>query len=213
VSEFDDKMPLRPPGSEPADVQTGPFGVEATQADTVLAGGIYPPPGGSGPGYTVPVPPGYTAPMSGTFGAAPVHGAPAGLSAPGGYGRAMPSPPPPYGYGAGYSYGGFGTGYGYAPQAYAYPGVPRGPRTETMAVLSLIFSSAAWLLCLMYGIGIIGSIAGVVVGFFARRKIRESGGLLSGDGLALAGILIGLVNIGFFLGGIVLVIVMVASSG
>jgi hypothetical protein len=45
-------------------------------------------------------------------------------------------------------------------------------------------------------IGIVGSVLGIVFGVIARRKIRESGGMLTGDGLALAGMIIGIVGAG-----------------
>lgn len=71
-----------------------------------------------------------------------------------------------------------GTGHG--------PGPVGG--TEGLAVISIILS-LLWL----FGIG---SIAGIVTGFVARRRIKRSGGSRTGSGLALAGIVLGVITLG-----------------
>lgn len=60
--------------------------------------------------------------------------------------------------------------------------------TEGLAVVSIILS-LLWL----FGLG---SIAGIVTGFVARRRIKRSGGARTGSGLALAGIILGIVTLG-----------------
>ena len=55
----------------------------------------------------------------------------------------------------------------------------------------------------------IGSLVAVVLGFVARTQIRASQGRQGGDGLALAGIILGFVAIGF----VVLLLVVGALSG
>jgi len=78
-----------------------------------------------------------------------------------------------------YGQQGYGQpGYG---QPGAYAGYPQGayvqpPATNTMAILALIF-------------GILISPLGIVFGFIARGQIKRTGE--SGDGLALAGIIVG----------------------
>ncbi len=42
----------------------------------------------------------------------------------------------------------------------------------------------------------LGAIAAVILGHLAKKEIRESGGRLSGDGMALAGLILGYVQIG-----------------
>lgn len=79
-----------------------------------------------------------------------------------GYGQQYP-PQPAYGQPGGYP--------GYPQQAYAAP-----PATNTMAILSLIFAFVL-------------SPLGLVFGFVAKSQIKRTGE--SGDGLALAGIIIG----------------------
>jgi hypothetical protein len=61
------------------------------------------------------------------------------------------------------------------------------PATNGYAVASLVLSIVTVL-----GIG---SLLGIVFGFKARREIRESNGYEGGDGLALAGIIIGFVTL------------------
>jgi len=54
------------------------------------------------------------------------------------------------------------------------------------------------------------AVLGVIFGFVARSQIRRSGGLQSGDGLALAGIIVGFAVIGLFV--IVLILAIASSS-
>ena len=96
--------------------------------------------------------------------------------------------------------------------AYSYPyaahpvpdAVPaRDPRTNGFAIASLI--------CSCVGILLIGvpSVVGIVFGFIARTRIRESNGSQRGNGLAIAGIVVGFVVVGLVL----LVIVVNATKG
>jgi Domain of unknown function (DUF4190) len=95
--------------------------------------------------------------------------------APPGYaqqGHAQPGYPPP-----GYPPPGYPPP-GYAPAGYpppGYPGTAIRP-TNTMAILALVFA-------------FVFAPAAIVLGVMARRQIRETGE--QGDGLALAGIIVG----------------------
>ncbi len=71
------------------------------------------------------------------------------------------------------------------------PVLPAAP-TNAWAIVSLISGIASWI-----GLFGIGGIVAVIAGLVARRHIRASGGAESGDNLALAGIIIGGVNIAF----------------
>lgn len=82
---------------------------------------------------------------------------------------AVPGAPPTMGYGPGY-----GPPPGYPPPGYGYP-VYRRP-TNTLAILSLVLA-------------FVFSPAAIVTGHIARRQIRTSGE--DGEGLALAGLIIG----------------------
>jgi hypothetical protein len=98
-----------------------------------------------------------------------------------------PPPPPPGGYG----YPPPPGGYGYQPPASGYPQQSAG--TNGMAIASLVCSLLGWL-C------VIGPILGLVFGFIALNQIKRTG--QGGRGLALAGIIIGVLVI---VAGIVLV--------
>ena len=73
-----------------------------------------------------------------------------------------------------------------APQTYFTPGAAP-TQTNSLAIASLVLS-------LVYLCGI-GSILAVIFGIKARREIRASGGAQNGDGLALAGTIIGALGI------------------
>jgi uncharacterized protein DUF4190 len=79
---------------------------------------------------------------------------------------------PPYGY-----------GYGYQP-----------PRTEGLAIASLVVSCAGVLGICTYGVGGLLGVVGAILGHFARRRIARNG--TGGAGLALAGIIVGWVFTG-----------------
>jgi hypothetical protein len=134
-------------------------------------------------------------------------GAPTGAEAvspsPGPY--AAPPPPPPY---APQPTSAASNPYAppnpYAPNAYAPPNpyappgygqCPPGPyprygsSANSLAVASLILGLVGWTLC---GVG---SIVAVVLGFVARSQIKASGGRQSGEGMALAGIVLGCIGI------------------
>jgi hypothetical protein len=62
--------------------------------------------------------------------------------------------------------------------------------TNIWAVVSLVSSVLSWL-----GLFGIGGIVGIIAGIVARNEIAASRGAQSGDGLALAGIILGSVNV------------------
>ncbi len=67
-------------------------------------------------------------------------------------------------------------------------------RTSTMAIVSLIAGIA--------GLSVfptLGSIIAVVTGHMAKREIRDSGGQVTGDGLALTGLILGYIGLGLSL--------------
>ena len=67
---------------------------------------------------------------------------------------------------------------------------PPAPPTNTMAIVSLVAGILSWVL-----LPIIGSIVGLITGYMGRKEIRESNGQQTGDGLALAGIIISAANL------------------
>jgi hypothetical protein len=62
--------------------------------------------------------------------------------------------------------------------------------TSTAAIVSLSFGIASWVL-----LPVLASIVAVIAGHMARGEIRRSNGTISGDGLALVGMILGYVNL------------------
>ncbi|MSW46635.1 MAG: DUF4190 domain-containing protein [Actinobacteria bacterium] len=63
-------------------------------------------------------------------------------------------------------------------------------------------------------LGLIAGIPAVILGSIAKRKIAESGGVIRGQGLATAGLVLGWVSIGFSVLAILFIILgAIAGSG
>jgi hypothetical protein len=75
---------------------------------------------------------------------------------------------------------------------YQNPIPPMYKRDSSLAVASLVCGLAAW--CVF---PVLGAIAAVITGHLAKKEIRESAGSLSGDGMAIAGLILGYTQIGF----------------
>ena len=110
-------------------------------------------------------PPAYP-PPSGPPVAPPDYGSPPGA----GYGPSSYGPSGPYGYGQQYS--------GWQ------------PKTDGMATTSLVLGILGLLVC-----GIVFGIGAIVTGSQARNRIAASDGRLKGAGMALAGIILGAIDI------------------
>ena len=68
------------------------------------------------------------------------------------------------------------------------------PRTSSLAVVSLIFGILAWVPPVL---PFIGALVAVICGHAARSEIRRAQpGTIDGDGLALAGLILGWIQIG-----------------
>lgn len=98
--------------------------------------------------------------------------------------------------------------YGYA-QPSAYPGYPpAAPQTSGMAIASLVLSLLG-----LIGLALIGPILGVIFGHMALGEIKRSNGAVGGQGLAMAGLIIGYVELGLtLLFCAVIAIVIIASA-
>lgn len=138
----------------------------------------YPPPAygqpaqPASPAYGEPAAPAYGEPAAPTYGApaAPAYGAPA-------YGQ--PAAPA---YGAAPAYP--------AAQPYGGYGYPAAPKTNTLAIVSLVSAIAAWVI-----VPVIGSIVAVITGHMSLKQLKTNGE--GGRGLALSGTIVGWVGIGF----------------
>jgi hypothetical protein len=97
---------------------------------------------------------------------------------------------------------------GHAPYAYGAP-MPQFPPTawaqprptNGLAVASLVCSCVG-ILPFLFGVP---CILGIIFGFVSRGRIRRSNGTLGGEGLALAGIIVGFSLIGLFIITVILV--------
>ena len=64
------------------------------------------------------------------------------------------------------------------------------PPTNTMAIVSLVSGIASWFL-----LPLIGAIVAIVAGHMAHNEIKNSYGMQGGDGLAVAGLVLGYLNV------------------
>ena len=72
-----------------------------------------------------------------------------------------------------------------------YPPLPpAGPRTSTTAIISLIGGIAGWSV-----LPFLGSIVAIITGHMAKSEIKKSGGMVTGNGLATAGLILGYLSI------------------
>jgi hypothetical protein len=72
------------------------------------------------------------------------------------------------------------------------PPLPNGTPapTSTLSLTSLIMGIVGWIF-----LPIVGAIIAVITGHMAKKEIRESTGLLGGDGMATAGLVLGYSNL------------------
>jgi apolipoprotein N-acyltransferase len=77
--------------------------------------------------------------------------------------------------------------------------------TSTAAIISLVAGILAWL-----ALPPLGAIVAVVAGHMARTEIRQSAGTLQGDGLAVAGLVLGYLQ---FVLGLLAIMVFAAVFG
>jgi hypothetical protein len=97
------------------------------------------------------------------------------------YDREQPWQQPGYGapqFPYGMQQPGYGQPYGYGPS-----GGYRPPKTNTLAIVSLVTS-------LLWVCGV-GSLAAIICGHLGLREIDRSGGSQTGRGMAIAGLVIG----------------------
>lgn len=82
------------------------------------------------------------------------------------------------------------------------------PRTSSLAVVSFIFAILAWI-CLPF----VGALVAVICGHSARAEIRRAPpGSVDGDGLALAGLILGWIQIAMGLAVLAFLILAIAGA-
>lgn len=79
-------------------------------------------------------------------------------------------------------------------------------KDSTLAIISLVSGLLGWTV-----LPVVGAIAAIVTGHLAKKEIRESNNALSGDGMALAGLILGYVQIGILVLGILCLLVFGAA--
>jgi hypothetical protein len=111
---------------------------------------------------------------------------PYGQQPPPGYGAPPPPPPPAYG--------------GYPQQPYGYGGYSA-PETESGAIIALVLAIASFVVC-----PVVPAVVALVIANNADSAIAASGGRKTGEGLTKAARIVSWVNIGLFVGGLVILI-------
>ena len=66
-------------------------------------------------------------------------------------------------------------------------------KTSGLAIASLVCGIGAWFVAFC-----VGALAAIILGHMARAEIRRSAGRIEGDGMALAGLILGYVNLAVF---------------
>lgn len=84
------------------------------------------------------------------------------------------------------------------------------PRTSSLAIISLVFGILAWVPPVL---PFIGAIVAVVCGHAARSEIRRAPpGSIEGDGLALAGLILGWLQLAFAIIALGIVVLVVLGA-
>jgi len=71
------------------------------------------------------------------------------------------------------------------------PVPPPVPPTSTLAIVSLITGIVSWFI-----LPFIAAVAAVITGHMAKTEIKKSNGMLGGNGMATAGLILGYVQLG-----------------
>ena len=74
---------------------------------------------------------------------------------------------------------------------------PAAPTTSGLAVASLIMGIVGWFL-----LPLVGNVLAIIFGYMAKKEIAQSGGRLTGEGLAVVGLVLGYAGVGVWLLGI-----------
>lgn len=83
---------------------------------------------------------------------------------------------------------------------------PAVAQTSTLAIISLISGILGWTI-----VPTLGAIVAVITGHMAKNEIRRSGGMLTGDGLATAGMVLGYIHLALVVVGICLAVLIFAG--
>jgi len=81
----------------------------------------------------------------------------------------------------------------YCPECAPLAITPQATKTNGLAIASLVLGIVSIPLLLLNGCGVLFGIGALITGFIARSQIKRSAGAQTGDGLALAGIILGVI--------------------
>ena len=84
-----------------------------------------------------------------------------------------------------------------------YSPLPPAQTTSTLAIVSLISGIVSWVL-----IPFIAAVVAVITGHMAKNEIKKSNGMIGGNGMATAGLVLGYVQLGLGLCICLVVVVM-----
>ena len=90
----------------------------------------------------------------------------------------------------------------------AYAAPVTGPRTDGLAIAALVLGIFS-LVCSWICLGVILGPAAAIMGFISRNRIAASGGTIGGGGLAIAGLVLGIIG---FLASAAFVLIYVISA-
>ena len=123
-------------------------------------------------------------------------------------------PPPPNPYGPPPYQQPYQQPYG-APPPSGYPPYQVTPPNDGLGLASMIVGIVSLVLLCVYGFGLLGSPAALIMGRISMNRIDRSGGTLSGRGMALAGFILGIVGTVLLVLAIiaVVIIIVVAVNG
>ena len=80
---------------------------------------------------------------------------------------------------------------------------PATPRNSTMALVSLISGIVSWVF-----LPFIGAIIAVITGHMAKTEIKKSNGMVTGNGMATAGLVLGYIQLGLGICAVFVIVVL-----
>ena len=89
---------------------------------------------------------------------------------------------------------------------------PAAPPNNSSAIVSMVCGIVGLSAPCLCGLPVIASIVAIIMGHVARGEIRKAGGMQRGDGMALAGLILGYVGTGLMVGAFLIGVLMEAVS-
>lgn len=87
------------------------------------------------------------------------------------------------------------------------PGMPYYQKDSTLAIVSLVTGISAYVF-----LPFIGALAAVITGHLASSEIKKSNGMVKGQGMATAGLVLGYVQLGLTLLAVIFIIILAALA-